>query len=551
MTSKRPTVLAAILLVLLAGYLFWPYVVARLGEAQENVAKEPPLAGANEISAVSVQRDANGRWMATVTYSYTGHPEGVGLRIGAFNGSAAPDITDVSKYPFAFLSAKRGQQQATAELHRPNGNDAIATRRVAAQLIGTGQVLATLQIEQPIDWPTFETWYSNLKSSGLTPLQNLERAVALIDAGDRGNVEEARLILERLLTQDPKLDAAYVELARVAMKTNWGPAGLRQAENYLQSAVRVNPESVNAKILLGYVYAHQGRHKPAEALFVEASKTETKNQWLWVNWGESLELQGKAEAAELKYREALGRPRTHDTYDRARQEAYTRLVALLAKRKDLDGVEATYKQHLSDFGAGNCFVSQYARFMLQERGDTERAIQLARGLLEQRCTDVFTREVLGMAYYVQWAKAPGTDTQDLLSQARIYFPVSPKLLYWLATADRTAVAAKALVTSGEPIDQKDNAGATALAYALQFKDYSAARRLLSLGARGDARVGAEEFPLGLLVVIGGDIEGVRLLQRYGVDFEKMRFRGMTALDYAKQTGNRTLVEVLESKRHST
>jgi hypothetical protein len=42
-----------------------------------------------------------------------------------------------------------------------------------------------------------------------------------------------------------------------------------------------------------------------------------------------------------------------------------------------------------------------------------------------------------------------------------------------------------------------------------------------------------------------------LLQRYGVDFEKMRFRGMTALDYAKQTGNRTLVEVLESKRHST
>lgn len=223
----------------------------------------------------------------------------------------------------------------------------------------------------------------------------------------------------------------------------------------------------------------------------------------------------------------------------------------MAKRKDLDGVEATYKQHLSDFGAGNCFVSQYARFMLQERGDTERAIQLARGLLEQRCTDVFTREVLGMAYYVQWAKAPGTDTQDLLSQARIYFPVSPKLLYWLATADRTAVAAKALVTSGEPIDQKDNAGATALAYALQFKDYSAARRLLSLGARGDAQVGAEEFPLGLLVVIGGDIEGVRLLQRYGVDFEKMRFRGMTALDYAKQTGNRTLVEVLESKRHST
>ena len=62
---------------------------------------------------------------------------------------------------------------------------------------------------------------------------------------------------------------------------------------------------------------------------------------------------------------------------------------------------------------------------------------------------------------------------------------------------------------------------------------SAARRLLSLGARGDAPIGAEEMPLGLLVLIGGDIEGVKLLHRYGLDFAKIRFRGMTALDYAK------------------
>ena len=163
--------------------------------------------------------------MATVTYFYTGRPEGVGIRIGAFTGPTAPEISDVSNYPFAFLPAKRGHQQTTAELHRPNGNDETVTRRVAAQLIGTGQVLATLQIEQSIDWPTFETWYRNLEASALTPAQNLERAVALIDAGDRGNFEEARSILERLLTQDPKLDAAYVELARVAMKTNWGPPG--------------------------------------------------------------------------------------------------------------------------------------------------------------------------------------------------------------------------------------------------------------------------------------------------------------------------------------
>jgi Flp pilus assembly protein TadD len=335
------------------------------------------------------------------------------------------------------------------------------------------------------------------------------------------------------------------------MKTNWGPAGLRQAENYLQSALQVGTDSTNAKVLLGYVYAHQGRYKPAEALFLEASKTETKNQWLWVNWGELLEMQGKSEAAAQKYREALSPPRTHDTYDRARQEAYSRLITLLSKRKDLDGVERAYRQQLADFGAGNCFVAQYARFMLQERGDTAKAIQLARELLELRCTDVFTREVLGMAYYTQWASSNGQDKVQSINQARIYFPVGPKLLFWLATADRTAVAAKALVASGEPIDQKDNAGATALAYALQFKDHGAGRRLLSLGARGDAPIGADAIPLGVLVVIGGDIDGIRLLQRHGVDVAKLRYRGKSALDYARQTGDSKLVGVLESKGHST
>lgn len=547
MSNKRPTILAAILLALLAGYLCWPYLANRIAADQHAANTEPPLAGSNEISTLSVQRDASGRWMATVEYFYTGRPEGIGLRIGAFNGRNPPDLSDAATYPFAHVLVKRGAQRVTTELHRPNSNDASMTKTVAAQLFSNGQVIATQQIEQSIDWPTFETWFRNLESAKMTPTQNLDRAVALIDTGDRNNVEEARLILERLLTQDPRLDAAYVELARVAMKTNWGPAGLRQAENYLQSALQVSPGSVNAKVLQGYVYAHQGRHKPAEALFLEASKSDTKNQWLWVNWGESLEMQGKADAAAQKYREALSRPRTHDTYDRARQDAYIRLIALLSKRKDLDGVEAMYRQQLADFGAGNCFVNQYARFMLQERGHTAKAIQLARDLLEQRCTDVFTREVLGMAYYTQWASSNGPDKQQALNQARVYFPVAPKLLYWLATGDRTAVAAKALIASGEPIDQKDNAGATALAYAFQFEDHGAARRLLSMGARGDAPIGADAIPLGVLVVIGGDVDGVRLLQRHGLDVAGLRYRGKTALDYARQSGDRKLIEALESK----
>ena len=48
---------------------------------------------------------------------------------------------------------------------------------------------------------------------------------------------------------------------------------------------------------------HQVRYKPAETMFIDASRTDTKNLWLWANWGELLVMQGKLEMA----REIRGR----------------------------------------------------------------------------------------------------------------------------------------------------------------------------------------------------------------------------------------------------
>ncbi|MCB1624915.1 MAG: tetratricopeptide repeat protein, partial [Pseudomonadales bacterium] len=135
-------------------------------------------------------------------------------------------------------------------------------------------------------------------------------------------------------------DAAYVELARVAMRENWGPDGLHHAENLLESALQIRPDNSNAKILLGYVYTHQGQLGKAEQLFVDAAKADPPNLWLWANWGELLVKQDKPDEAIAKYRVAVTRPMTHDTYDRARADAYRNLIQLLERRRDLDGVEA-------------------------------------------------------------------------------------------------------------------------------------------------------------------------------------------------------------------
>ena len=42
-------------------------------------------------------------------------------------------------------------------------------------------------------------------------------------------------------------------------------------------------------------------------------------------------------------------------------------------------MEVLYKQRIGEFGPGSCYNSDYARFKLQVRGDTQGAIILLEG----------------------------------------------------------------------------------------------------------------------------------------------------------------------------
>jgi ankyrin repeat protein len=210
-------------------------------------------------------------------------------------------------------------------------------------------------------------------------------------------------------------------------------------------------------------------------------------------------------------------------------------------------MEALYKQRVAEFGQGSCYTADYARFLLEVRGDTQAAIDLAKGALHQNCDDSESREILGLAEYVKWAAMTGPLSVESLNQARIFLPAGPKPLYLLAASDRTNPAARKLIAAGEQIDQQDNAKLTALAYALQNQDLGAVRRLLALGARPETPVGGAGVPVALLPVLNADIEGVRLMRQNGVDYSKLRYRGATALEIAKGLGNPALFEALGGK----
>ena len=508
-------------------------------------AAEPALAGTNAISGLDVHIDVLSRWVVEFDYFYTGAPYGLRLVARVSTGPRGNEAGALQRV--GSIQAERGQHRASIRLDRPDAPvGQFATRAVFVELTEGAQVHASATTAQLIEWPDMHTWLTDRELFARPPAEVLATAVALIDEGDRASLANARRMLERLLRLNPELDAGFVELARIAMKSNWGPEGLRQAEAFLASALGIRPGSVNAKILLGYVYAHQGRHKEAEDLFAQSAAAGTDNLWLWSNWGEVLSMQGKTEQAIEKYRRVLAVPPTNDTNDRARLDAYMVLLVLLASKDDLDGMEALYKQRIADYGQARCHGVDYAHFMLRRRGDTQRAIVLARQAVDGQCGRLAT-EALGTAQYVAWADAPESQRAPLLNEARIHFPITSNLLYQLAADDRTAATVKKLIGAGEPIDQRDNRQLNALAHALQQRDHAAARRLLSFGARPDALVGPGDMAVALLPLLSGDADGVRLMREYGVDYSKLSYLGRSAADLARELGDRRLLEALGAK----
>jgi tetratricopeptide (TPR) repeat protein len=544
MSNKRPLILMGILLALVAAVLY------QYGPLQAHLAaseQQKPLPGKPEISALKLQQLSSGRWEVEFDYFYPGLAGQGSYRVEQL---AAGESTAQAPQYFVVTawSAVRGRQHVRTEINRPLPETWRFTREIKVTIEqGARQVVASQQLPVAIEWPSVELMRINEMAATGTAEQVVAAQALKIDTERSDELRQARSVLEVLLKKHPQTDTAYIELARIAMKSNWGPEGLAQAESLLEAARQIRADNPNTKILLAYVYTHQKRLKEAEPLFAEVAQSPTPNLWLWTNWGELLEMQDKPAAAVEKYKQAIAQPPKDDTYDNARRYAFERLIAIAHQRRDVQAGEALHKQRTADYGLTNCYGPAFARFMLYEKVDVEGALAVGEKIAQVRCPLGDVNEILGVANYTKWAAAQEPARGELLRQARVQFPAGPKLLYRLASNDRMLEVARQLVAAGDKVDQVDNMNLTALAYALQEHELATARRLVRIGARPDAAVGPEQLPVALIPVVNRDIEGIKLMQGLGVDYSKLRYRGMTAFDHARQTQDRQLLDALEPK----
>lgn len=550
--SKKHSALAAIVPALFA------FTVG--GAAAQTAFPETPSRGMLElqelrkaiaISAIKVDK-VKGSWQVAIEYSYTGEfKRGAAVSVAqVVMVQDDPREADWSReFRAGIQQLQPGAHTVTVPLPNPNTpGRSYRTVKVIVRLLEGDGVLSSRElgseaVDHAIRWP--EPTITRVEAAiGRGEEQKIvDEAVELIDGGSREQLGAARYLLQALVERSPKVDSAYVELARLALSTDYSATKRREAETLLQSALALRPDSVNAKILLGHVYAHQQRYPEAEKLFAEVSRSDPPNLWLWANWANLLAKQGRMEEAIAKYREAIRRNATHRTYDRARFEAYERLLGLLAERGDLDAIEALHVQRTKEYPARGCFAIGYGRFLVVQRGDAERALAVLRESPSHPCQYDDPREVQALAHYVLWAGGRA----EALHQARAFQPVGPRVFYSLAYSARTVGVARKLLAAGEKIDVHDAEEFDALGYALREGDTTVAQRLLDLGARPDAPQGAQKLPAALLPVLARDASGIRLMRKAGIDYAKLRYQGTTAVDYARSQGDAELLQWLDPR----
>src|SRR6185369_6418784 len=231
----------------------------------------------------------------------------------------------------------------------------------------------------------------------------------------------------------------------------------------------------------GYVYTHQNRPGDAEHLFKAANTGEVKNLWLWTNWGDLLMLQGRPDEAMAMYRKSV-KGVAVASCDRARTQAYDKLIMLLERKGDSDELLHLYENRFHEYNhEGACYQTDYFRYLISVRGDVERALSELTESRDYDCEGKQTREVLGMAQYASWAAKPaGADWE--LTIARMNLPVSAHTIFVLSGSAHTVIAVERLKKMGTDIDQEDDEGNTALALALIERNYKAAESLVRVGA---------------------------------------------------------------------
>ena len=119
--------------------------------------------------------------------------------------------------------------------------------------------------------------------------------------------QAAKVMFEKALAADPEYASAYVGLAFAAFQSwalGWdhSPQTLAKADELVHQALKIDPEQVEARVLLGRIYVWSGRRELALNLAENTLKSAPNNPHALAFMGHALSVEGRPKEA-LEYLE--------------------------------------------------------------------------------------------------------------------------------------------------------------------------------------------------------------------------------------------------------
>ena len=518
--SRRTEILFGLLLVLLAFYIY--------SNTFSNKTSVDVKTATHEYSKVTIN---------SVELLET-NPAEATLRVSYSLESNSPDnfllLQVLSEGNEPTLRASNGiklkPEQSSVEVKYPNPNmsdiSEYTSHKIVASVLGISNSKREFDLQITWTGKKIANVYEKTHQTNVDDLYH--ESVLLIDSGSSENIKNANAYLNSIITRDAKYAPAYIELARIAMKMNWNQEGLYQAEQLIKSAQNIDPDSINAKVLLGYVYTHQHKFDDALKIFVSIENSGTKNTWLWANWGQLLKFQGKKDEAIQKYLKAVSGQRQNNTYDRARMDAYINLFQMLPK-ESFDQIDALYSKRDIEYDDCPCCRLEHVKYLFNYENKYSEIPSLLSRAKQIGCEESSVMASQGFAYYLE---SKGSNA-ELLARARAAYPEGAKLFFELSHYKAGMQTLKNLVNQKSNIDIQNSEGQTALALAIMAEDIESMETLLKLGASPHVQMNSEGFPLALFPIVQGNQKIIDLLISTGTDYSKIQFMGKSGIEFAK------------------
>ncbi len=398
-------------------------------------------------------------------------------------------------------------------------------RSAKNQIVLLDDALKEKALSQNADLEEFFSHLGFVESDSSYPVkQKIEQAYRLIDSGH--GYSSAKSILEEVINHDANQPQAYLELARIAMKTNW-PEGLIKAEELILTAKEIDKTYANTNVLLGYVYTNLERYEEAEAEYLLAEELGTDNLWLYANWGLNEQKQGHVKAAIDQYLKVANveLPQNRNIAPWRWVFRYSKFVDFMKDEKEYEALDKLYGKYVKSPGRHNCARLNHAKIKLELLNDPEQAIET---YLEQRSICRDSGALLALAYYQVWlmSKSNGTkEDKTALRRANALAPSNVSLFYELSQMPRLKKL-MSMLSAEKDINEISAKGQTALIMAIEQDQISATKILLENGA--NPNIPEEDyFPPLMRAIQKGNLKIVKLLVDAGADLEVLRIYGIT------------------------